>query len=130
MSMIQNQTIAQDTVKLNWGADAPEWITGLARACDAESQAAIARKIGRSASLVNQLLKNRYPGDLTDVKSRVQSALNDDGVNCPVMGKIEGSLCIKTQCKPFNPSNHVSVRLFRACRNCPNNIQKGGSHAE
>lgn len=122
---------AHALVVKHWGADAPQWVLTLAAYCDKESQAAAARKIGRSAALVNQVLKNCYTGDLKATQARVESAFSTKAVDCPVMGKICGSDCLAHQKAPYNSANHVAVRLYVACRKCPKNLRnKGGDDAE
>lgn len=110
---------AMDTAKAHW-PQMPEWVRMLADHCDRHTQAAAARRISRSASLVNQVLKNRYPGDLAAVKERVEAAFNVESVSCPILGPISGSDCLKHQAAPYNPANHMAVALFRQCRRCPN----------
>lgn len=122
MNTAKKNPTALEIVTEHWGADAPVWVMKLAAACDTSSQAAAARKISRSASLVNQVLKNRYTGSLDDVQSRVESAFSITGTNCPVLGMIDGSVCLKHQKTEYNPSNFMAVRLYAACRRCPHNI--------
>lgn len=125
MSAIEKRhPLAMDIVAQHWGDNAPEWINTLARYCDAESQASAARKIDRSPSLINQVLKNKYTGDLVGVEARVKSALSVTCVFCPVLGNIQGDECLSHQGTAYNPSNHVAVRLFVACKRCPNNVSK------
>ncbi len=120
---------ALDHVLTNWNNDAPSWISDLAYECDQTSQAHVARKLGRSASLVNQLLKNKYPGDLKDIEDRFKAAFNSEMCNCPVMGQISGEKCLNYQGKKYDPSNHIAVRLFRACARCDKNL-KGINHVK
>lgn len=48
-----------------WGIVIPDWIIILAEACDRESQSAISRKVGYSASAISQVLSNTYQnGDI------------------------------------------------------------------
>ena len=115
---------AMGLVQEHWGADAPQWVKKLASACDDESQAAVARKIRKSASLVNMVLKNRYTGDLKGLESRVNAAFSKVTVQCPIIGSISGETCLQHQAKPYNPGNHIAVRLFKACRGCPYRISK------
>lgn len=117
MSAATKKTATQ-IVNECWGSDAPAWVKQLAAACDETSQANTATRIKRSASLVNMVLKNTYTGDLADVRQRCETALADC-VECPVLGDITGTECLNWQNKPFNGANHVLVRMFRACRNCP-----------
>lgn len=97
----------------------PDWVRTLAEYCDAHTQADAARKIGRSASLVNQVLKGKYPGALSAVQARVEAALNEQVTDCPVLGPISGADCLKHQAAPYNPANHRVVALFRQCLRCP-----------
>ena len=114
---------AIQTVLECWGSGAPEWVNVLASYCDQNSQAQAAHKIGRSASLVNQVLKKRYTGNLSAVQSRVEAAFIDGDVKCPVLGSLSGKKCLNYQSKPYNGGNHISISLFRSCRKCPHNIQ-------
>ncbi len=116
---------AMENVKSSYDAP-PSWVIALAEECDKTSQASVAGKIGRSPSLINQVLKNRYTGDLHDVRQRVEALLQPACIHCPIIGEISGEACIQNQGKPYNPGNHLAVRLFRACRQCPNRIVKKG----
>lgn len=66
------KTSASETVRRTW-TDAPAWVTVLAAHCDASSQRTVAAKVGRSAALVNQVLKNAYKGNLTSIQKLVES---------------------------------------------------------
>lgn len=129
--IVKKNPSAVDIVMEFWGETAPEWVRTLARFCDKETQAAAARKIGRSASLINQVLKNRYTGNLTAVQSRVEAAFSDTGVICPVLGQMTGTACLSHQKAAYNPANHTAVKLYVACRRCPHNLsKKGATNAE
>jgi hypothetical protein len=117
---------AFDRLSEDWGPTPPGWISELAKACDESSQAAIARRIGKSASLVNQVLRNRYTGDLEAVRRSVERVLDINEVLCPILGAIKGDTCLTNQRKSYSPNNHQAVALFRACRRCPHNISKKG----
>lgn len=111
---------ATDTVKKSWGDDAPAWVKSLAAECDKTSQAKVAGAMGRSPSLVNMVLKNRYSGNMDDVKARFETAFTET-IECPVLGDIDGQTCLNWQSKPYSGANHLVVRMFRACQRCPNN---------
>lgn len=117
--MSEKTVSARDIVETFWGNDAPEWVHTLAQFCDTESQAAAARKIGRSPSLVNMVLKNKYTGDLKGVEKRVTSAFCSAPVPCPVLGEIDGATCLTHQRAPYVPTNPLAVRLYVSCRRCP-----------
>lgn len=112
-------------VQKEWGDDAPHWIIRLAEECDKTSQAKVAQKIGRSAALVNQVLKKSYKADLTAIQSRIETVFGC-AISCPVLGLINGDRCLSEQDKPYRPYNHVMVSLFRACKKCPRRIAKAG----
>lgn len=120
---------AIDIVKESWGDSIPGWVMNLAQECDRSSQSQAAKKIGRSASLVNQVLKNKYNGSLSSIQERCEAALSCE-VECPIMGLISGTKCLATQEMPYQPYNHVVVRQFRACRNCPHLIKKEAKRNE
>lgn len=117
--MSQNPTSALAIASAHW-EELPAWVRVLAEYCDQHTQAAAARKIGRSASLVNQVLKGRYEGNMEAVKARVETALNVTQVTCPILGLISGDECLRHQSAPYSPVNHMAVALFRQCRRCPN----------
>ena len=121
MSAALQKPSAKETVKTHWGVNAPVWVRQLAAQCDVSSQKKTADKIGRSAALVNQVLKNRYAGDLRGVQERVETAFGDK-VTCPVLGQIDGGECLRHQQAKYNPGNHAAVSLFVACKKCPHNL--------
>jgi len=129
MSAKQHVTTAAETVTECWGV-APDWVRQLAAACDDTSQRETAQKIGLSPSLVNQVLKNRYQGNLGNVRGRVETGLAADRRHCPVMGLIDGKTCLTNQSRRYDPSNHIAVRLYRACRGCEHSLKGGKKDAE
>lgn len=114
---------AAEIVTESWGSNAPAWVVQLAAACDETTQAAVAGRIKRSASLVSMVLKKTYTGNLEKVRQRCETALAVC-IECPVLGDIDGAACLTWQNKPYNGANHMLVRMFRACRNCPNRKEK------
>ncbi len=103
-----------------------QWLTILARECARTSQARVARELGVSAAMVNQVLKGRYSGNIATIKTRVAGALMGATVNCPVLGEISVNACLDHQTRPFAPTNAQRVRLYKACLVCPNNRSTGG----
>jgi len=100
-----------------WAEMIPDWIVILAEACDRESQSAIARRVGYSASAVSQVLSNSYQnGDISRVEQAVRGALMAETVVCPVMGEIGRDTCINWQRKPFATTNSHRIRMHQACR--------------
>lgn len=110
-------TRASETVTQHWHGDAPEWVLMLADHCDrAGSQRATADAIGYSASAVNMVLKNRYPGVLDKIEERVRGVLMGETVECPVLGTLPRHVCREHQRAEFSSASGLRVRLYRACR--------------
>lgn len=111
-----------------WGDTGPDWIKALAAECDRTSQAATAKRIGKSGSLVCQVLANAYPADLRGVEQMVRDVLMAGTVRCPVMGDLASTACLAHQGTPWAPNNPQRITLYRACRDgCPNS-RLGGPH--
>jgi len=94
----------------------PEWVETLALACERASQAEVGKRLGYSASVVNQVLKGSYMGNLTNVQMKVEGAYMGRVVACPILGEIPQDQCIDHQGRPFAATNSQRVRLYRACR--------------
>lgn len=100
--------------------DAP-WIVELRDACKAaRSQGVVAEKIGYSQSVVNQVLKGTYKGDLKSVQRAVEGALMGATVDCPILGDLPRQRCIENQRAGFRATNPLRVQLARTCPTCPN----------
>ena len=117
-----------DKARSAWNGEIPDWIVILAEACDRESQSAIARKVGYSASAISQVLSNSYQnGDIARVEQAARGALMAETVDCPVMGEIAHNTCIQWQRKPFATTNSHRIRMHQACRSgCPFSHLKEG----
>ena len=90
----------------------------LRRVVSETSQAAVARKIGRSAAAINQILKGTYAGNPGSILELVAAWYGTDTVECPVMGDVPLSRCIEERDRPFSATNPMRVRLFKACATC------------
>ena len=75
-----------EIARLNWGDDMPQWIADLARECEATSQNKVAQRLGRSAALISQLLRAKYPGDLEAVEELFNGAFNARNRRVPGAG--------------------------------------------
>jgi len=111
----------------HWGDDLPGWIADLARECEASSQNKVAARLGRSASLISQVLRAKYPGDLEAVEELFNGAFNAATVECPALGKIPANECRhwREKSRHFVNVNSLRVRMYRACSNCPRNRKEG-----
>ncbi|MGV6840005.1 MAG: hypothetical protein ACWA40_07395 [Planktomarina sp.] len=108
------------TVQKAWGPDVPDWIMALAQACKQTSQRAVAKKIGRSGALVNQVLRGCYTGDMPAVEDRVRGMFMAATVECPELGNMPSNECQDWQAKArdFGAANPLRVRMYRACHRC------------
>lgn len=115
------KTSTIERARAAWGADAPEWVIALAEACSAETQAAVARRVGYSGATVSQLISNSYRGDLRAVETMVRGALMAETVTCPVMAtEIGRDVCLNWQRRPFSTASANAVRMYQGCRSgCP-----------
>lgn len=103
-----------------WGDDIPAWVLALAAACDDTSQAKAGVRIGYSPATISLVIKHAYRGDLTRVEQAVRGAWMGDTVSCPgMLAEMPAHECVAWQRKPYDASNHQTVRMFAACRRCP-----------
>jgi hypothetical protein len=119
---------ALDTAREFWGEGIPDWVEALARACDETSQNKVALRLERSASLVSNILRNRYPADTSAVEDIVRGTFMSGRIACPVLGEIGTHLCRKWRGKAprdkFSNGNALDITMYRACNRCP--VHKGG----
>jgi len=109
-----------------WGEAAPEWVVVLAEACDAKgsSQTDLAKRLGVSGAMVNQVLANAYDGRLDKLEARVRGTLMNETVVCPVLGEITQRKCVDSQSRRYAATNDLRIELRRACPRCPNFMRK------
>ena len=96
------------------------WLDELQRAAAAEGQATVAKRIGYSTTVVCQVLRGKYKGDLSRVQRAVEGALMHATVDCPVIGDIPLQRCIEHQRAPKRFTNPMRVQLAHTCPTCPN----------
>lgn len=120
--------VASTNVLAAWGEAPPEWVALLAEECDRTSQKKVAEQIRYSTAVVNQVLKNRYTGDLTAVEKAVRGAYLNATVACPVLGDLQLNRCLQHQRQRFSATNAMRVRLYRSCNGgCPHARKGGGA---
>ncbi len=90
----------------------------LVRLSNEMPQAEIARRIGRSASAVNQTLKGTYPNPEI-ILQLVDEEFGATIVECPVYGAIPLGHCAEERKKGFSTSR---ADIWLACREC----ERGG----
>lgn len=108
-----------------WGSDVPEWVTTLATECQRTSQSAVARRLEVSLTMVNQVLRRKYPGDMTRIEDLVCGVYLSAEVACPALGPIPAHVCRqwRDRAQTFVSINRERVLMYRACNNCPRNKQ-------
>lgn len=109
-----------------WGDPPPDWVVALAEVCQRERQSTVARRLGYSDAVVSSVLRGTYRGDLRAVETKVRAHLMATRVACPVLGDIDLSRCLEEQARPFAATSGHRVRMYHACRACPNNRTDGG----
>ncbi|MDE2468835.1 MAG: helix-turn-helix transcriptional regulator [Bradyrhizobium sp.] len=110
---------------------ASDWLEILRAACAGGSQRDVSQKLGYSQTVVNQVLKGSYKGDLKRVRAAVEGALMQHEVECPVCGVIPRQRCVEHQRKPFTATSPMNVALYRACRGgCPNALNSAKPSAQ
>lgn len=97
------------------------WVTLLRAAREEHGPTAVGRTIGYSASVVIDVCEGRYKADPGRVKEAVMATIGAAEVTCPVLGVIGLDACRKHRKAPFSATNPLRVRLWKACRSCPNN---------
>ena len=98
-----------------------DWITILRKYAQETSNAAAARKIGYSQSVISQVLGGTYRGNLEAVRQKVLDHLGGGTVACPILGEIDLTRCAAERTRPFAATNPLRVRLWRCCQTCINN---------
>jgi len=100
---------------------AGDWIDALRQACAAESQHALAERLGYSDAVVSAVLRGKYRGDLARVEQQVRDVVLRPTVSCPLLGTITGAECVANQRIEHPTSNPLKQAIWRACRSgCPN----------
>lgn len=94
---------------------------------DRGSQAKVGKLLGYSSATVSQALSGTYGGNVEAFLTRVEEVFGKAEIKCPVLGDILYPECVEERRKPFTTANPHRVRMFQACRACPNNTdQKEG----
>lgn len=110
-----------DIVHAAWGPDAPDWVLALAHACAQRSQNKVAEDIGRSASLVSNVLRRKYPGNMAAIEELVRGVFMETVIACPVLGELATDQCQtwRKRATRLQGHNTFRVQMYRACRRCP-----------
>ncbi|MFZ5749890.1 MAG: hypothetical protein ACOY5U_02370 [Pseudomonadota bacterium] len=115
-----------ETARAAWAAAAkplPDWVEAMAQECARTSQNRVAERIGRSAAVVSQVLRAKYPGDLAAVEELFNGAFRGELTACPAKGTIPVDQCRhwREKARRFVNVNAERVAMYRACSACPRN---------
>ena len=112
-----------DIARGAWGDDLPDWVETLAIQCGLTSQNQVAKKIGRSASAISQILNHKYGADLANIEERVRGVFQEQTVLCPSLGQMPLQTCQdwRAKARAFQLGNPLRARMYRACHKCPRN---------
>jgi hypothetical protein len=114
-------------MQAGWGDAMPDWVKALADACAATSQQEAARRIEYTASVVNQVLKNTYKGNMRRVEYQVRGLLMKQTVACPFdFEPLPQESCVWMQEISFDKKRALpNAAAYRAkCPLCPNFLKK------
>lgn len=95
------------------------WLEELRSQCTQKSQAEVSRELGVSSAMISQVLKDKYPGDLSRLEKLVRGEYLGETVACPVLGELELDNCQRYQRERGTTHNPLRVQLYRACKKCP-----------
>ncbi|MBX3588768.1 MAG: hypothetical protein KF796_19220 [Ramlibacter sp.] len=105
-------------------------LQALRAACAGTQQAEVARRLKVSDGTISNALRGRYIGNVERLAERIRGELLNTTVTCPILGAINARVCQDEREKPFSAAtNGQRVRLFKACRRCPNNPKAQGAAA-
>ncbi len=102
-----------------WHAE--PWVRLLETAYEADGPGATAERLGVSPAMVTAVVRGYYASSLDRIRTAVRETLAAEAVACPVLGEITLAACRKHRTADFSASNPLRVRLWKACRVCPNN---------
>lgn len=116
-----------EIIETSWPEPVPDWVRVLATECAAASQNQVATRLGRSAALISQVLRNKYRGDMAAVEELVRGKFMNATIACPALGDIPSHECQgwRAKSRTVGTANSLRVRMYRACNKCPRN---GGNH--
>ena len=112
-----------ETARAEWGEALPEWVEAMALECARTSQNHVANRLGRSAAMISNILRNRYPSPLAGIEDQFRGVFQNATIRCPALGELPTHECRawREKSRDFALGNPLRVRMFRACGDCPRN---------
>ncbi len=110
-------------------AEIPDWVSVVADECWRSTNVAVAERLGyKGGSVISQVLRADYPGDIAGVEARVRGAFMGLRVDCPALDgmDIPRDRCLREQEMPRTTASPQRMRFYRTCRSgCPHSRIKG-----
>lgn len=126
---------ALETARASYAAhpdwdEMPDWVGVLARECDLSSQGQVAKRLGRSASMVSNVLRGIYRGNMAVIEDLVRGTLMLEVIDCLGLGEINKRNCRewRLRSRKFANVNSLYVTMYRACNRCP--VNKKEDHTD
>lgn len=119
------------TARDHWGSELPEWVELLAGECARTSQNKVAKALDVSPTMISQVLRAKYPGDMQRLEEVFRGVFMAAMVDCPARGSIPAQVCRKwrDRARVLVTVNSERVQMFRACNKCPRNQRVENDHA-
>lgn len=94
------------------------WLETLQEEVKAHGLTKMADLLGLSRTLISQVTNNKYPGNIDNVRERVESVLLGETVVCPILGVIPKHVCKAHQLRNAADvgSTPDEIKLYKACR--------------
>lgn len=119
-----------------WGSDLPQWVELLAGECMQSSQNKVAKALDVSPTMISQVLRAKYPGDMQRLEDVFRGVFLSATVDCPARGPLPAQDCYKWRDRArikegtiVPKVNMEQVQMFRACNKCPRNPKAEHDHA-
>ena len=103
----------------------PAWVRLLASACDADSQRAVAEKLGKSGGYISRLINHSYAGNYEEAETLVRAHYGAEDVVCPIYGAIPLASCLRNRRRKATPRSQAHHQYRAICPTCPNNTDGG-----
>jgi len=118
--MMENSLTIETHARNAWGISCPDWVLTLAKKCDKLGLQETAKLVAVPDITLSRIIKNQFYGNSSKIQETIEGLFSDLVVECPVLGDIPYSKCIKQQRSEFSSANSVKIQLYKACRTgCP-----------
>lgn len=78
-----------------WGTELPQWVELLAGECMQSSQNKVAKALDVSPTMISQVLRAKYPGDMQRLEDVFRGVFLSATVDCPARGPLPAQDCYK-----------------------------------